>query len=283
MHLKYISKIKKLPTFFHLLTLLYQKKYFLKKHNGLSLQNKRPFCKLRKGLIMDYKKNLKYFKSNDKHFYIGAAIMAIGIICFALYYFFWILFLPYHEITSALLIVAGAITAFAPLSFRSSGKDIDEMLLRSTQNYALNTAEKAGLEQHLHPNIKPTTVGNFIYDGENVLLRRGRTDSKLRSSIYAATAMIFTCKGIYVVQKRFSLIEKVLTESEAEFVYADIDSVQVETQELSFEKLGRAKASFIVIKVGGKEAMRIPASNAFACERLCEDINYTIKNTKNEK
>ncbi len=232
---------------------------------------------------MDYKKNLKYFKSSDKHFYIGVAIMAVGIICFALYYFFWIIFLPYHEITSALLIVAGAITAFAPLSFRSSGKEIDEMLLRSTQNYAMETAEKAGLEQHLHPNIKPATVGNFVYDGENVLLRRGRTDSKLRSSIYAATAMIFTCKGIYIVQKRFSLIEKSLAESEAEFVYSDIDSVQVETEEISFENSSRVKASFIVIYVGGKEAMRIPTSNAFACERLCEDINHTIKNIKNVK
>ena len=232
---------------------------------------------------MDYKKNLKYFKSNDKHFYIGAAIMALGIICFALYYFFWIIFLPYHEITSVLLIVTGAITAFVPLSFRSSEKEIDEMLLRSTQNYAMETAEKAGLEQHLHPNIKPATVGDFIYEGEDVLLRKGRIDSKVRSDVYAATAMIFTCRGIYVVQKRFSLVEKSLAESEAEFVYTDIDEVSVMAEELYFENVGRVKASFIVIKVGGKEAMRIPASNAFSCERLCEDINHTVKNAKNAK
>ncbi len=272
-----------MPTFFHFLTLIYQIKVLFEKHDGLGLQNKRPFCESRKGLIMDYKKNLKYFTSNDKHFYIGVAIMAVGIICFALYYFFWILFLPYHEITSLFMIIIGAGIAFVPLSMRSSEKDIDEMLLRSTQNYAVSAAEKAGLEQHLHPNIKPTTVGDFVYDGEGILLRKGRIDNKVRSSVYAATAMIFTCRGIYIVQKRFSLVLKSLEEKETELVYTDIDEVNVITEVLTFENGLRAKVSFIVIMVNGKEAMRIPTSNGSASDRLCEEINHTIKNVKNER
>lgn len=230
---------------------------------------------------MDYKKNLKYFNSNDKHFYIGAAIMAVGIICFSLYYFFWILFLPYHEITSLFLIIIGAGIAFVPLSMRSSEKDIDEMLLRSTGNYAMETAEKASLEHHLHPNIKPATVGNFVYDGEGIILRKGRIDSRVRSNIYAATAMVFTCRGIYVEQKRFSLTEKSMVVSENEFVYTDIDEVSVVTEALSFENGFRVKASFIVITVNGEEAMRIPTSNSSTADRLCEDINHTIKSVKN--
>ena len=230
---------------------------------------------------MDYKKNLKYFNSNDKHFYIGAAIMAVGIICFSLYYFFWILFLPYHEITSLFMIIIGACVAFVPLSFRSSEKEIDEMLMRSTGNYAMETAEKAGLESHLHPNIKPTTVGDFVYEGEGVLLRKGRIDSKVRSSVYAATAMIFTCRGIYVEQKRFSLTEKSMVVSENEFVYTDIDEASVVTEALSFENGFRVKASFIVITVNGEEAMRIPTSNSSTADRLCEEINHTIKSVKN--
>ena len=230
---------------------------------------------------MDYKKNLKYFKSNDKHFYIGAAIMAVGLICFALYYFFWILFLPYHEITSLFMAIIGACIAFVPLSFRSSEKEIDEMLMRSTGNYAMEVAEKAGLERHLHPNIKPMTAGNFVYAGEGIILRKGRIDSKVRSNIYAATAMVFTCRGIYVEQKRFSLIEKSMDVSENEFAYADIDDVNVVDEMLSFENGIRVKASFIVINAGGKEVFRIPTSNGSASDRLCEEINHTIKNVKN--
>ena len=230
---------------------------------------------------MDYKKNLKYFKSNDKHFYIGVAIMAVGLICFALYYFFWILFLPYHEITSLFMAIIGACIAFVPLSFRSSENEIDEMLMRSTQNYAMETAEKAGLERHLHPNIKPITVGNFVYDGEGVILRKGRIDSKVRSSVYAATAMVFTCRGIYIKQKRFSLTEKSMDVTENEFAYTDIDEVEVVNEAPYFENNIRIKDSFIVINANGKEVFRIPTSNGSASDRLCEEINHTIRSVKN--
>ena len=33
---------------------------------------------------MDYQKNLKYFKSNDKHFYVGMGLMALGALLFVL-------------------------------------------------------------------------------------------------------------------------------------------------------------------------------------------------------
>jgi hypothetical protein len=33
---------------------------------------------------MDYERNLKYYKSNDKHFYIGVIIIGIGALLFAI-------------------------------------------------------------------------------------------------------------------------------------------------------------------------------------------------------
>ena len=69
--------------------------------------------------------------------------------------------------------------------------------------------------------------------------------------------------------------------SENEFAYADIDDVNVVDETLSFENGIRVKASFIVINAGGKEVFRIPTSNGSASDRLCEEINHTIKSVKN--
>ena len=228
---------------------------------------------------MDYQKNLKYFKSNDKHFYIGIGLLVLGVILFVVSWFFYLWFIPYQAQIGFLLIAVGAGTAFIPRSLRSNSRDLDDAVARATEKYAEKTAEEVGLESSLIRNIKPVVVGDYTYD-ENVLVRRAKDDRRVRTSVYTATAMLFTKTGIYMSQKKIDLIEDKVTESYAEFVYNDIDKVSTVTEEKVFGDGTKAKIAFIVITVGGKEAMRIPTAKGSAADKLCDDINHMIKTAK---
>ncbi len=226
---------------------------------------------------MDFKKNLKYFQSNDKHFNIGVVILGAGLVLFALTF---IMRHSYFLMTPAfVLIAAGAAIAFVPLSYRSSGKELDEMAARKIEKYDENTADETGLSDSLLRILKPTVVGDYTYD-DGALFRRERTDRRMRTSIYTATALIFTKTGIFTAQKKFSLIEDTESETTAEYVYEELDSVGTIMEEKTFEDGTRAKVAFIVINADGKEIARIPTEKVSAADRLCDEINHVINNVK---
>lgn len=227
---------------------------------------------------MDLKKNLKYFQSNDKHFYIGVCILGLGLVLFA-FNFVFRGFGRFLMTPAVLMIAAGAAIAFVPLSYRSSGRELDEAVARKLEKYEEKTAEETGLDDSLIRTVKPTVVGDYTYD-EGALFRRERTDRRMRTSIYTATALIFTNTGIFTAQKKISLIDETETETTAEYVYEDIDNVGTVTEEKTFEDGTKSKLSFIVITAGGKELVRIPTEKVSASDRLCDDINHVIENVK---
>lgn len=227
---------------------------------------------------MDFKKNLKYFQSNDKHFNVGVFVLGAGLVLFALT--FLIRRLGFFLMSPSLVLIAvGAAIAFVPLSYRSSGKDLDEDAARKIEKYEEITADETGLSDSLLRMIKPTVVGDYTYD-EGVLFRRERTDRRMRTSIYTATALIFTKTGIFTAQKKISLIDDTDAETTAEYVYEEIDSVGTVTEEKIFEDGTRSMLSFIVINADGKEIARIPTEKVSAADRLCDEINHVIDNVK---
>ncbi len=231
---------------------------------------------------MNYEKNIKYFKSNDKHFYVGVILAGIGVVCF-LCPFIGLYFLPYHEFTSLLLAGIGAAVAFVPRSFRTSESELDGIIEAKTKKYAEETAENAGLSHMLSRRIRPCTLGDYVFSGENVLLRRGKDDRRYRSSIYTATALVFTNNGIYAAQKTFSLTEEAESESEAQLVYEDLDGVCVNEEEIALADGGKIKTCILVFTENGKEAFRVPAKRGYALDSLCDDINREIAETKRRK
>ena len=77
--------------------------------------------------IMDYGKNLKYFNSTDKLFYIGLPILIVGallVVCELL----WFFFIPYQMLIGLAIAVLGAALAFVPRSLRASEKDLDAIV-----------------------------------------------------------------------------------------------------------------------------------------------------------
>ena len=230
---------------------------------------------------MDYKKNLKYYQSNDKHFYVGVIIIGIGALLFAIGNVLGFRLMPMQTPISMTIAGIGAAIAFIPSSGRSSERDIEDAVLRATHKYDEQVAESVNIT--LSRRIKPVLLGEFVYDGEGVLLRRGRSDRKYRSSKYTATALLFTNDGIYVSQKTFSFIEDNTVETDMEFIFENIDEAYTVCEERVFGESDKVKLYFLVISENGKEAVRIPVKYNAIVDKVCDDINNAIAEAKGLK
>ncbi len=228
---------------------------------------------------MDYGKNLKYFKSSDTLFYIGIPIFILGGILFALS-FLWFYFLPYQEIIGLILAAIGAALAFLPRSIRTSEKELDAIITSRTEGYTNEVIERLHLEKHILKTIPPVSIGNYIYDETNLLMRRGKDDRKCRTSKYSAAAVLCMKNGIVCSQKTFSLIEECVTEEIYEFPYSDLDCVSVFDEETYLADETRVKHSFLNITKNDGTVCKFPTIHIIAVDRLAEEINLLIKQAK---
>ena len=232
---------------------------------------------------MNYEKNLKYFKSNDKHFYVGIGLIAFGAVLFVFANFLRLRFLPYQTMISVLFASIGAIVAFIPRAIRSSENEIDEIIARKTRGYDEKILEEKYITGVLSGNLKPMTVGDYILEGDNIIVRRGKDDRKCRSTVYCASALIFTKNGVFISQKTFSLIEESEEEKCFQFVYEDMDDVVATEEEFSVDTTdAKAKAAFLVFSETGGESVRVPIKRGAEADRLCEDINRKISDVKKQ-
>jgi hypothetical protein len=228
---------------------------------------------------MDYGKNLKYFNSTDKLFYIGLPILIVGailVVCELL----WFFFMPYQMLIGLAIAILGAALAFIPRSLRANEKDIDAIVSAMTDRYAKEVTENLGLEKQILRMIPPTVIGNYIYDEKDILMRRGKDDRKCRTSKYRAAAVICTKNGMVISQKTFSLIDETVTETLHEFLFADIDSLSVVDNEIRHEDGTKIKDSRLILTENGKEVLNLPTVHVIAVDRLCEDINRMIASAK---
>ncbi len=227
---------------------------------------------------MDYKRNIKYYNSNDRHFYVGVIIMGVAAVFFAISNILGLHFMPMQTPLCLGIALVGAVVAFAPASGRASENEIDEAVLRATQKYDEETLESVHIT--LSRRIKPALLGNFVYDGEGVIARRGRAVRKYRSSKYTVAALLFTNDGVYISQKTFSLIADEKNETEMQFAFEDMDSVYTVCEERVFDEKYNTKIWFFVISEGGKEALRIPVKYNASVDSLCESVNRAIAEAK---
>lgn len=226
---------------------------------------------------MDYERNLKYYKSNDKHFFTGIIILGIGLVILAIGELLG--FRLFHGQTSVAMTIMGigALIAYVPAGKRANETEIDNAVLRATDKYDEEVAENVNIT--LSRRINPVLFGEFVYDGEDVLLRRGLSDRKYRSSKYVASALLFTKDGIYISQKTVSLIEDSTVETDMEFVFEYLDEVYVVQEERVFGE-DKVKIAFFVIKENGEEKARIPVKYNAIADRVCDDVNNAIKEAK---
>lgn len=228
---------------------------------------------------MDHKRNLNYFNSSDKWYYIGLPIGILGAILFvsALFYFY---FIPYQLPIGMLLTVIGAIIAFLPYSRCAKEAEIDEIIQLTSENYFKEFSERVSLEKELLKNTEPLTVGGYIYE-DNIPMRRGKVDRICRTSKYCAAKIFCTKYGIVIAEKSFSLIDSLEYENMDSHSFFDMDCVTVIDEHFICKDQSKIKTSYFVIKKDGNDILRLPVKHDVAIEKYCNLINEMIRKTKN--
>ena len=228
---------------------------------------------------MDYKRNLNYFHSSDKWYYIGLPIAILGGILFvgALFYFYLI---PYQMPIGMCLTVIGAAVAFLPYSRCAKEAEIDEAICVASESYSKEISERLSLEKELVKTIKPMTVGRYVYE-DWILMRRGRIDRMCRTSQYCVANIFCTKYGVVVSEKRFSLIEAAEQEHTDSYLFADMDPVSVIDEYFLCQDQSKMKVSYFVIKKDDADILRLPVKHDVAIDQLCDAINEMIRKAKN--
>ena len=228
---------------------------------------------------MDHKRNLNYFNSSDKWYYIGLPIGILGCILFvsALFFFY---FIPYQMPIGMILTVIGATIAFLPYARCAKESEIDEIVQSMEENYSKELSEKLSFEKEIIKNTEPLTVGGYIYE-ENIPMRRGKSDRMCRTAKYS-TAKIYCMKyGIVVSAKSFSLIDSFENERMDSYSFIDMDCVSVIDESFVCKDQSKIKTSYFVIQKDGNDILRLPVKHDVAIDKYCAVINEMIRKTKN--
>ena len=228
---------------------------------------------------MDYRKNLNYFKSSDKWYYIGLPIAIVGCGLFVCALFYWY-FIPYQMPVGIILAAIGAGIAFLPYSKCSKEADIDEAVRVALENYSEAVSSKLSFEGELLKNTEPLTAVGYVYE-DDVLMRRGRVDRICRTSKYSMAKIFCTKYGLVVFDKAFSLTREEDYENMNSYPFAELDSVSVVDEQFVCKDQSKIKVSYFVIQKDGSDILRLPVKHDVAVDKLCFAVNEMISKMKN--
>ncbi len=220
---------------------------------------------------MNYEKNLKYFKSTDTLFYVGLPILIVGGLLIVLE-LFWFYFLPYQMFIGAGLAVIGGAIAFVPRSLRTSEKELDAILESMRESYLPEVLERTGLGKHTLKNLPPILFSGYLYEGENILLRRGKDDRKWRSNLFVISALIPTRNGVYIAKKTVSLTEEGENEVTYELPYSEIGAALVKDTKREITAEVKLKEAHFILQKGEDELASLPCSHNVAADRMAEEL-----------
>ena len=224
---------------------------------------------------MDYKRNSRYFHSNDKWYYSGFPIFIVGSSLFAC----WVIYfdvIPYQAPIGMFLAIIGAATAFLPYVRCSKESEIDNAIQEISAAYSKEIDDRLSLKRELKKNVEPLTIGNYVYE-KDLLMRRGRIDRRCRTSMYCISRIFCLNAGIIISQKTFSLIDETSNERMETFAFSDIDSVTVIKEPFLCNDQSKIQVSYFVIIKDNAELLRLPVKHDVAMDKLCTEINGMIK------
>lgn len=224
---------------------------------------------------MDYKRNLRYFHSNDKWYYIGFPIFIVGSILFACWIIYFVV-IPYQAPIGMFLAIIGAAIAFLPYARCSKESEIDNAIQEISAAYSKEIDDRLSLKRELKKNVEPLTIGNYVYE-KDLLMRRGRIDRRCRTSMYCISRIFCLNAGIIISQKTFSLIDETSNEHMDTFFFSDIDSVAITKEPFLCNDQFKIQVSYFVIRKDNAELLRLPVMHDMAIDRLCAEINEMIK------
>ncbi len=225
---------------------------------------------------MIYEKIKKYLKDTDGHYYTGIILMGIGGVLFFLRAIREA-FLPYQFYISSVIFVVGVLIAFLPSAGSANEDDIDREVKSRIDVLETKVIEELS-KKDKKKKAEPETIGNYIYDMEDVLYRKSRRDGKYRTSVYSAASIVFRAESLYIKQITFSIIsEDEYSEQTYDIRYDSRPTVEVITKEHKFTGKTKysAKIHDLIIK-DADNVITIPVVNSVNIDDLCDRIKIQI-------
>ncbi len=227
---------------------------------------------------METKRNLKYFTAPP--FNAGTIIGLALIIAGALYA---ILFRSRTSFVGILVAIAG----FAVMIFSSGGKstdsDIDFQIAERVKDLQeMNEKKHEVYEKSFLKQRKPIILKGYDFEPkESEFYYKKGADGVSRTNIYQAVNLIFTSEKVYMLGRRFSILDETIDEEiEGQYFYTELDKATVEEKEYSYKRgdhTMKAKYSvFQILKEGGEPILKMCVDTGADIDTYTDQITRVI-------
>lgn len=215
---------------------------------------------------MNYQINRTYFKPKKALAYVGGAFCVLAA---PLYIFL-------HPILGIIALLIGVFSILINRELNVRRSDVEEQIKAETDRLAAALEDKYFDVKNPDPKMTVTVVGDYVTEGEGLIVRREALGSGVTSR-YAAAAVGIRHERLYFMEERFSIVEDGdVTSSDGEYPFTDLDRVEYGPAE------GAAipHVEFALIDRNGKELFRVPAKSDYPTQKFVEDLNVYFERAR---
>ncbi|MBE6724003.1 MAG: hypothetical protein E7576_02215 [Ruminococcaceae bacterium] len=227
---------------------------------------------------METKRNLKYFTAPP----INAGTI-IGLVLIALGAIYAIAF----GRRSAFVGILVAIVGFAVMIFSSGGKstdsDIDFQIAERVKNLQeMNEKKHEVYEKSFLKQRKPIDLKGYDFEPkESEFYYKKGADGVGRTNIYQAVNIIFTSEKVYLLGRRFSILDESIDEEiEGQYFYTELSKATVEEKEYHYKKGDydmKAKYSvFQILKDNGEPILKMCVDTGADIDTYTDQVTRVI-------
>ena len=218
---------------------------------------------------MNYQSNRTFFKPKKALRYVGGAFCLVSVPLFIL---------GFHLVLVLLPLITGVLCLLVSREINVRGSEVEEQIKAETDRLAAELEDKHYDVKHPYPKMMVTVVGDYVTEGEGLLIRRSSLGKNISSRYHVAA--IGTKNGrLYFLEERFSTVDDSdYSSSEGEYDFGELDRVD-------YGPVAGAAiphSEFALISAGGEEVLRVPAPTDYTTEKYVEDLNVIFARARNE-
>ena len=237
---------------------------------------------------METKRNYKYFTAPPFN-----VVTIIGLVVAVLGLLYWILFGGRRGGANTLIGVLLTIVGFAVMVFSSGGKstdsDIDYQIAERVKNLQEQNEKRHEVyEKSFLKQRKPIDLKGYDFEPkESEFYYKKGADGVGRTNIYQAANIIFTSEKVYLLGRRFSILDESIDEEiEGQYFYNELSKATVEEKEYHYKKGEhnmKAKYSvFQILKEDGDPILRMCVDTGADIDTYADQVSRVIATRKRE-
>ena len=218
---------------------------------------------------MNYQSNRTFFKPKVALRYVGGTFCLLSVP---------LLILGFRVVFVILPFIIGVLCLLVNRELNVRGSDVEEQIKAETDRLASELEDKYYDVKHPYPKMMITVVGDYVTEGEGLLIRRSSLGKNISSRYHVAA--IGTKNGrLYFLEERFSTVDDSdYSSSEGEFDFSELARVEYGPAEGATVP----HSEFALISAEGKEIFRVPAPTDYTTEKYVEDLNVIFARARNE-